>query len=195
MAIAATTSLPPSREEVELARTAAQRLSALAHRGRPLTLQLREAGREETIELPAAAVNLLAEILEQMAAGRAVAVAPREAELTTQQAADFLNVSRPFLIRLLEEKKIPFRKVGTHRRVRFEDVARYKQSIDAERRRCWICSPPRPRSWGWAIEPREPHGLPRGGVDRTRGRETRRSSPRAISRRCVGRFLGGTSLT
>jgi excisionase family DNA binding protein len=135
VATAATTILPPSREEAELARTSGQRLAALARRGRPLTLELREAGREETIELPAGAVKLLAEILEEMAAGRAVAVAPRQAELTTQQAADFLNVSRPSLIRLLEEKKIPFRKVGTHRRIRFEDVARYKETIDAERRK------------------------------------------------------------
>jgi excisionase family DNA binding protein len=135
VAIAAPTTLPPSREDVELARAAGRRLAALARRGRRLTLQLREAGREETVELPAAAVKLLAAILEEMAAGRAVAVAPREAELTTQQAADFLNVSRPFLIRLLDEKKIPFRRVGAHRRIRFEDVARYKQSIDAERRK------------------------------------------------------------
>ena len=135
MAIAVPTTLPPSREDVELARASGQRLAALARRGRPLTLQLREAGREETVELPAAAVKLLAAILEEMAAGRAVAVAPREAELTTQQAADFLNVSRPFLIRLLDEKKIPFRRVGAHRRIRFEDVARYKESIDAERRK------------------------------------------------------------
>jgi hypothetical protein len=96
VAIAAPTTLPASREEVELARASGQRLAALARRGHPLSLQLREAGREETIELPAGAVKLLAEILEQMAAGRAVAVTPREAELTTQQGADFSNVSRCF---------------------------------------------------------------------------------------------------
>src|SRR5690606_29254796 len=81
---------------------------------------------------PAGAARLLVKILEDMASGRAVTIAPRNAELTTQQAADFLNVSRPFLIRLLEEKKIPYRKVGTHRRVRFEDVARYKEGIEAD---------------------------------------------------------------
>lgn len=74
-------------------------------------------------------------VLEDIAAGRAVTIVPQNAELTTQQAADVLNVSRPFLIGLLEEKKLPFRMVGTHRRVRFEDVLNYKDAIDVERRK------------------------------------------------------------
>jgi excisionase family DNA binding protein len=135
MTSATVATVPPSREEVELARASGQRLAPLARLGRPLTLGVRDAGREETIELPAGAVALLVEILEDMASGRAVTIVPQNAELTTQQAADFLNVSRPFLIQLLEEKKIPFRKVGTHRRVRFEDVLRYKEAIDVERRK------------------------------------------------------------
>lgn len=135
MASAGLTSSPPSREDVELARTSGQQLAQIARRGRPLTLRVRDAGREETIELPAGAVKLLQAILEDMASGRAVSIVPQNAELTTQQAADFLNVSRPFLVQLLEQKKFPFRMVGTHRRIRFEDVLRYKQDIDAERRK------------------------------------------------------------
>jgi excisionase family DNA binding protein len=135
MATAAATTVPASREEVELARASGKRLARLARSRRPLTIRVRNAGREETVELPAGAVRLLVEILEDMAAGRAVSIVPQDAELTTQQAADFLNVSRPFLIQLLEEKKIPFRKVGTHRRVRTEDVLRYKETIDADRRK------------------------------------------------------------
>jgi len=126
---------PPSREDVELARASGQRLAPLARRGRPLTMRVRDAGQEATIELPAGAVKLLQAILEDMASGRAVTVVPQNAELTTQQAADFLNVSRPFLVQLLEQKKLPFRLVGTHRRVRFEDVLRFKENIDAERRK------------------------------------------------------------
>lgn len=132
---AASTPNPPSGEEVQRARETYNQLVSLARRGHPLTMQVREAGQEETVELPAGAVKLLMEILEDMASGRAVTVAPQDAELTTQQAADVLNVSRPFLIQLLEDGKIPFRKVGTHRRVRFEDVLRYKDRIDAERRK------------------------------------------------------------
>jgi excisionase family DNA binding protein len=120
---------------MELARASAQRLAVLARGGRPLTLRIRDAGQEATIELPASAVKLLQAILENMAAGRAVKIAPQSAELTTQQAADFLNVSRPFLVQLLERKELPFRLVGTHRRIRFEDILRYKENIDVERRK------------------------------------------------------------
>ncbi len=135
MAIAALTTEPLSEAEAELARTSGQRLIPLARSGRPLTIRVPNAGLEEIIKLPAGAVKLLAKILEDMAAGRAVMILPQEAELTTQQAANFLNVSRPFLIRLLEGGTMPFRLVGTHRRIRFEDVRRYKESIDAKRRK------------------------------------------------------------
>jgi excisionase family DNA binding protein len=135
MAAAALTSVPLSKEDVELARASGERLAPLARRGRPLTLRVRDAGLEETIELPAGAVKLLQAILEDMASGRAVTIVPQNAELTTQQAADFLNVSRPFLVQFLEQKKLPFRLVGTHRRIRFEDVLRYKENIDAARRK------------------------------------------------------------
>ncbi|MBE0530309.1 MAG: excisionase family DNA-binding protein [Rhodospirillales bacterium] len=135
MSTAVLMSNPPSKVEVELARASGRRLAPMARSGRSLTMRVRDAGREETIELPAGAVKLLVEILGDMASGRAVTIVPQNAELTTQQAADFLNVSRPFLIRILEEKRIPFRMVGTHRRILFEDVLHYKQGIDAERRK------------------------------------------------------------
>lgn len=88
----------------------------------------------EALSIPAPARQLLYEILREMADGNAVTVLPVHAELTTQQAADYLNVSRPYLIKLLDEGQIPSHKVGSHRRIHFEDVRNYKQQDDARRR-------------------------------------------------------------
>lgn len=70
----------------------------------------------------------------QLANGTPVAIVPMQAEMTTNQAADILNVSRPFVIQLLESEQIPFRLVGTHRRIRYEDLMRFKRKDDAKRR-------------------------------------------------------------
>lgn len=125
----------PTEKDAEIARVSGRRLAVLASRNEPLTVYVRDNGQDTVLELPAGAVKLLFEILEDMAAGKAVAIVPHSTELTTQQAADYLNVSRPFLIKLLEEKRLPFRTVGTHRRILFEDVMAYKKNIDDARRR------------------------------------------------------------
>lgn len=127
-------STPPSLEDVALAREFGPVLEELAREGEPLRVRLTREGREETVALPAGAVPLIVDILRGIAAGRSVSILPSSAELTTQQAADYLNVSRPFLVRLLDEGKLPFRMVGTHRRVRVEDVVAFKDAIDRDRR-------------------------------------------------------------
>jgi excisionase family DNA binding protein len=116
-----------------MARASGQSLSRLIRKNRLLTLKVTTTDQEEPIELPPGAALLLMDILEAMAAGRGVTLIPENAELTTVQAADILNVSRPFLIKLLEEKALPCRKVGAHRRIRMEDVMAYKARIDADR--------------------------------------------------------------
>ena len=88
---------------------------------------------EEAIAIPVSAFRLLNDILTEMAKGNAVTLIPVHAELTTQQAADILNVSRPFLVDQLEKGIIPHRKVGAHRRVLFKDLMNYKHSMDQGR--------------------------------------------------------------
>ena len=77
---------------------------------------------------------LVAEVLAQIANGNAVTVAPVHAELTTQQAADLMNVSRPYLIKLLDERRLPYRRVGNRRKVRLYDLLAYQRGDDEHRR-------------------------------------------------------------
>lgn len=87
----------------------------------------------QDVELSPAVTKILAKTLSYIAKGKTVVVTSEPTEFSTQQAADFLKVSRPFLVKLLETGEIPFRKVGKHRRVRFEDIISYKQKIDEKR--------------------------------------------------------------
>jgi excisionase family DNA binding protein len=124
----------PTEEESRQAQESVRRLAPHLNVRRGLQVQIVEDDLpKETLVIPAAAVRLLADTLTEMAQGNTVTLIPIHAELTTQQAADFLHVSRPFLIGLLEKGEIPYRKVGTHRRVLFRDVLEYKERIDAAR--------------------------------------------------------------
>lgn len=95
---------------------------------------LDEEQRSHSVQLTASTLRLLDEILSELAMGNAVQVVPIHAELTTQEGADLLNVSRPHLVKLLDENVIPHTKVGRHRRVKFADLMDYKQRRVAESR-------------------------------------------------------------
>ena len=126
----------PSEAEAILAKETSRVLSSRLRDADSLKLRIIDKRKSaETVELPAAAVRLLVRILEEMAEGNAVALIPVHAELTSQEAADALNISRPSLIQLLDEGKIEYRRVGTHRRVLFEALIDYKRRADAARRK------------------------------------------------------------
>ena len=119
----------PTVDDVRLAKLSMRRLAPFFNQN--LNIRIAETG--ELVELPAVAVRLLVDMLSAMAEGDAVTLIPIRAELTTQQAAELLGVSRPFLVKQLEEGVIPFRRVGTHRRILFSDLMQYKQEIDSKR--------------------------------------------------------------
>ena len=129
--------MTPTEADALQARESLQRLSNyLGARKSELRIHIQDdESPGEEITLPMYVFRLLKDILAETAQGHAVALLPLQAELTTQQAADLLNVSRPYLIGLLEERKIPFRLVGQHRRVRLDDLLAYKRRDDENRRR------------------------------------------------------------
>jgi excisionase family DNA binding protein len=131
LATADLTRRPPTSAEIASALEAAAVLAAVRDRGG--TVLAGELG--ETLKLPPAVSDLLLKVLGQVARGEVVRLAPRGAMLTTQQAADILNVSRPHLSGLLKDGTIPFVHVGSHRRVLFEDVMAFKQKRDEGRKK------------------------------------------------------------
>jgi excisionase family DNA binding protein len=124
----------PSEAEAALAKVTSRVLASRLRDDDLMRLRIVGGPSPETVKLPAAAARLLVRILEEMARGNAVTLIPVHAELTTQEAADMLNISRPSLIQLLDAGKIDYRRVGTHRRVRFEALMKYKRLADAARR-------------------------------------------------------------
>jgi excisionase family DNA binding protein len=131
-ALAHTEPVLPSELEIQLAQASSRTLAKLQNKDK--NLQLRVSDENTEITLPAYAVRLLIDILTNLSEGSAVTIIPIHAELTTQQAADLLNVSRKFFIdELLEKQQIPFRKVGSHRRILFQHLMEYKQANEAKR--------------------------------------------------------------
>lgn len=121
----------PTKADAALAKELGEKLAA--HLGCELRLELKIGPSTEELVLPPPALRLLLCALTEMGQGNAVTLTPVRAELTTQQAADLLNVSRPHLVKLLDEGSIPSRKVGTHRRVQLVDLLAYKREFQARR--------------------------------------------------------------
>ncbi len=119
----------PTPSDSKHAKTSSREL--VRFRAQNLQIRIQKTGK--IIVLPASAMRLLVELLSAMAEGKAVTLVPIHAELTTQEAADLLGVSRPFLVKQLDEGKIAFRKVGTHRRVLFSELMKYRHETDKKR--------------------------------------------------------------
>ena len=116
---------PPSEKEAGLAAHSSRLLVAAIGEGETTKLRLIDAKQDITV--PVSAIRLLVDILNEMAKGNAVSMIPIHAELTTQEAADFLNVSRPFFVKVLENNEIPYSKVGVRRKVLFKDLLQYQE--------------------------------------------------------------------
>jgi len=125
--------ITPTDREAGLAAKSASRLAGRIHPGQGLRLSLE--GDATPIELPPAAAQLLLRLLSEMARGNALTVIPFHAELTTQNAADMLGVSRPFIIKQIESGALRHRMVGKHRRILFHDLMEYKHKMEADRDR------------------------------------------------------------
>lgn len=125
----------PTAEEIALARESGRALSTYLHtksRSRQIEI-LDDHGDSHSVHVPVSALRLLVDVLTEIGEGNTVNIIPIHAELTSQEAADILNISRPFLVKLLEQREIPFHKVGKHRRVRYQDVIAYKNRITLDR--------------------------------------------------------------
>lgn len=124
----------PSEEEIALARESSQKLSQLVSGHPSQHLQVHIGGHlSDAVEIPASAVKILLQGLSEIGKGNEVRLVATNAELTTQEAAEILNFSRQYVVRLIDDGKIPSHKVGTHRRVRLDDVLAFKQKSDKER--------------------------------------------------------------
>ncbi len=128
----------PSKEEQQVALESYNALDAVLKQisSQNPEIEIEETG--ERIKIPIQALRLLSKILHATAQGKPISIVPFAMEVTTQSAADFLGCSRPHLVKLLEEGVIPYTSVGRHRRVKFEDVQKYKKVMKASQKKLLI---------------------------------------------------------
>ena len=122
--------------DAALAQAAQRCLMAALDHSRAATVRLVAEGKGmkgmPSVELPPKALRLVADMLGMMAQRQPVVLLPQKMELSTQDAAAFLNVSRPFVVKQIEEGRLPCRKVGRHRRILFDDLLAYQQALHEE---------------------------------------------------------------
>ncbi|HET7855514.1 MAG TPA: helix-turn-helix domain-containing protein [Gaiellaceae bacterium] len=123
---------PDPSERDEMVELREQLARMVVPRGRPVARLVGPDGNE--VEIPASAFAALRAVVRDMAQGLTITLIPHDKELTTKEAADILNMSRPFLVRLLDRGEIPYHRVGTHRRLNVEDVLAYRELRAARRR-------------------------------------------------------------
>lgn len=124
-----------TRKEQKLAQSSIEKVGALkAASGDREIVKIKLQEKGEVLEIPQKAFSLLITILKNMAEGKSITLLPSDAQVTTQQAADLLKVSRPHLVKLLEQGEIPFRKAGTHRRIALKDLLAYDEKLKKARR-------------------------------------------------------------
>ena len=126
---------PPvlNSKDKEMVRLAQRCIMASLDHSRAAVITLTtDTGEHPTVEVPPAALKLIGQLLGVMSEGRPVVLMPTEQELTTVEAASFLNVSRPFVIKEMESGRLPHRKVGSHRRISMEDLLAYAQKMRAQ---------------------------------------------------------------
>ncbi len=125
--------LVPTETESLMAGEASRILAALTIRNE-VRIELKDDQNQSmAMILPSSIMRLIQHVLTEMARGNAVTVMPINAEMTTQEAAEFLNVSRPFVVKQMSSGILPYHKVGTHRRIRVQDLLAYKKNIDQNR--------------------------------------------------------------
>lgn len=127
--------IKPSKHDQEIASASYQVFSTVLGQVKSPEPEIKIEASNKKIRIPRSALKLLGDILKAMSQGKLLSVMPLEADLTTQAAAEMLGCSRPHLVKLLEEGKIEFTKVGKHRRIKIDDIVTYKNQLKEQQRK------------------------------------------------------------
>ncbi len=127
----------PTRREQKIAQENLDAVEKIVqkHDAAQKPIEIEITGEKTHIKIPPTAFRFLNMVLQLMAKGKAITIIPTDTEISTQQAAEMLNVSRPHIVKLLEKEELPYHKVGTHRRIKLKDLEEYREKMDKKRRK------------------------------------------------------------